>query len=368
MSSLVAGQNVHLGSDQAGVTVTGPVDLSVLVCGDTHKVASDDDMYFYNRPSGPGVRVHDSAVSLTLTSLRPGADRLVIVASPADQVSTFGALPAVQVTIDGGAAEWTFTPTGLYLETCLLLCEIYRHQGAWKVRAIGQGYANGLAGVATDYGITIDPYPLAPAAQLPPPPPVPVPTQPPIAAPAVNGPTSPGRSRYDEHQQPPNQAPAAGIDADPARQSRARELAVALADACRQASAVYDEIIEHVQRWDRARSLANADYVHGIRQHPSSKQTFAQMAQRAENETIPRLHQLRGIAAHGNALRSDLFVVIGGPTGDFRTTADWLSRNDLPDGTAAAVIAQGIFISVDFGVTLETFLAENERMSEILSR
>jgi tellurium resistance protein TerD len=37
----------------------------------------------------------------------------------------------------------------------MVFAELYRHRGAWKVRAVGQGYASGLAGVASDFGVTI---------------------------------------------------------------------------------------------------------------------------------------------------------------------------------------------------------------------
>ena len=69
------------------------------------------------------------------------------------------------------------------VETAFVLGEFYRRQGAWKFRAVGQGYDSGLAGLATDYGITVDePRPAAPAAprvQAPPPPAAP----PPVTAP-----------------------------------------------------------------------------------------------------------------------------------------------------------------------------------------
>ncbi len=40
-------------------------------------------------------------------------------------------------------------------ETAMTFGELYRHNGEWKFRAIGQGYASGLAGIARDYGVNI---------------------------------------------------------------------------------------------------------------------------------------------------------------------------------------------------------------------
>ncbi|MBK3579847.1 TerD family protein, partial [Streptomyces sp. MBT65] len=40
-------------------------------------------------------------------------------------------------------------------ETVLLLAELYRRGTGWKLRALGQGYADGLAGVARDFGVDL---------------------------------------------------------------------------------------------------------------------------------------------------------------------------------------------------------------------
>src|SRR6185312_16247171 len=58
-----------------------------------------------------------------------------------------------------------FVPDGLGAETALLCVELYRRAGEWKVRAVGQGYASGLAGIAADFGITVEEP--APAAAAP---------------------------------------------------------------------------------------------------------------------------------------------------------------------------------------------------------
>jgi tellurium resistance protein TerD len=40
-------------------------------------------------------------------------------------------------------------------ETAMIFGELYRHNGEWKFRAVGQGYASGLAGIAKDYGVNV---------------------------------------------------------------------------------------------------------------------------------------------------------------------------------------------------------------------
>ncbi|MGZ4516537.1 MAG: TerD family protein [Mycobacteriaceae bacterium] len=41
------------------------------------------------------------------------------------------------------------------METAMIYGELYRHQGDWKFRAVGQGYASGLAGIIKDYGVNV---------------------------------------------------------------------------------------------------------------------------------------------------------------------------------------------------------------------
>ena len=350
---LTAGQNAALGSDQVTLTVAGPLDVSVLVCSSDRRVSGDDDMYFYNRPSGPGVTVDGASVALSLTALRAGADVLVLAASPADQLSTFGQLPSVSVTITAGTQQWLFRPDRLTVETCLILCEVYRYQDVWKVRALGQGYANGLAGVATDFGINVDPpgrdsvrpESSAPAWAAP----APAPSAPMSPAPATAG---PGRR-------------AGQLDA--AATTRATELAHALAAACQRANGLYEQVCEAADQWSRAHYMANADYVDGVQQHPISKQHFAKLAQQKALEVEPLLHRLRGERDQGLAIRSDFYLLVGGPTSDTGTVIDWMNETGLPSDVQTAVIVQGILISVDFGVTLDSFLAANERMNQVIN-
>jgi stress response protein SCP2 len=54
--------------------------------------------------------------------------------------------------------ELAFTPAPFVSgETVTIAMEIYRHGSGWKVRAVGQGYDTGLAGLAADYGINVEP-------------------------------------------------------------------------------------------------------------------------------------------------------------------------------------------------------------------
>src|SRR5690606_18795190 len=54
-------------------------------------------------------------------------------------------------------------------ETAMIFGELYRHGAEWKFRAVGQGYASGLAGIAADFGVNVGPVPGGPHGPARPP-------------------------------------------------------------------------------------------------------------------------------------------------------------------------------------------------------
>ncbi|MGW4362732.1 TerD family protein [Streptomyces californicus] len=193
MTAMTPGSNVPLSAARVAVEVAAPVrlDVSGLLLTADGKVRSDDDFIFYNQPSGPGVTYRSGggsapdAVVVDTAAVPPGIEKIVVTASPDAAGQTFqGVEPTATVRdADDGSALATFTPPRLGAETALVVIEVYRRNGAWKARAVGQGYANGLAGIATDFGVTVE-EPAAPAApQTAPAPPAPAPAPAPAAAP-----------------------------------------------------------------------------------------------------------------------------------------------------------------------------------------
>ncbi|MGW6712458.1 TerD family protein [Streptomyces globisporus] len=165
------------------------VDASalLLVAG---KVRDDADFVFYNQPahaSGAvrheGKRTAPDGVTDTLLvdfgKVEPGIERIVVAAS-ADG-GTFGRVSGLYVRITdaaGGAELARFDSTDATVETAFILGELYLRQGAWKFRAVGQGYSTGLEGLATDFGISVDEPQQAPPAPQPPAPAAPAAPQP----------------------------------------------------------------------------------------------------------------------------------------------------------------------------------------------
>ncbi|MFI5720526.1 TerD family protein [Nocardia sp. NPDC051750] len=187
MSEVIGkGANTALRGGRLRISATpAGIDLTVLCLQENGKVGSDDDFVFYNQPVSPdgAVRLADGAISIDLAAVTAPTHRLVVAASV--DTGSFGAIAlAVQIAEEGGGT-YDLPITGLTSETTVQLAEVYRRAGAWKLRNIGQGYASGLAGLATDFGITVDdePGPPAPPTTTPPTA-VPSPAAPRAAAPA----------------------------------------------------------------------------------------------------------------------------------------------------------------------------------------
>ncbi|MCC3650293.1 TerD domain-containing protein [Streptomyces sp. S07_1.15] len=181
---------------------TGPgvpdADASALLLQGSGKVRSDADFVFYNQPAHASGAVRHTGkrpsgdlvtdtLEVDLARTEPAVETIVLAAS-ADG-GAFGQVPGLHIRVldaASGAEIARFDSEDATVETAFVLGELYRRQGAWKFRAVGQGYDSGLEGLATDYGITVDepgPAAAAPAAPpVPPPaPPAPAPAAPPSA-------------------------------------------------------------------------------------------------------------------------------------------------------------------------------------------
>ena len=181
VTELTMGQNVPLlldGQEVDALRVTvewvlgGSIDLDVsalLLDGGGH-VRDDADFVFYNQPVGGDGSVRllgkgqDDTTSfdrllVSPTSLPGAITRIVVL------VSNDTTAPGSLSEIDGLALSIAtadeqrlcrFAVPKLTTETAVVVGELYQRDLTWRFRAIGQGYDSGLAGVAGDYGITVE--------------------------------------------------------------------------------------------------------------------------------------------------------------------------------------------------------------------
>ncbi|WP_406007963.1 VWA domain-containing protein [Streptomyces sp. NBC_00637] len=208
MTARFLSKGANLPVDEADVRVElswaesagGPdIDASALLLAQDGRVRDDGDFVFYNQPvhASGAVRhvgkrsdagVLTDTVQVDLRSLEGAITRVVLCAS-ADGGS-FGQVTGLTLRLLGGdgRTEVARFEMRAETETAFIAGELYRREGRWKFRAVGQGYASGLAGVATDFGITVDEEPEPTATPLNRP--AATPLNPPAAAPPAVTPWS----------------------------------------------------------------------------------------------------------------------------------------------------------------------------------
>jgi stress response protein SCP2 len=196
------------------------VDASALLLDALGKVRGDADLVFYNQPAHPSGAVRHAGTAdgggqlaewleLDLPRIEPDVQRVVIAGSC--DGGAFGAVPGlnVQALTGDGTVVARYDVTDASEETAFVLGEFYRRNGTWKFRAVGQGYASGLAGLATDFGTAVE-------DPTPPPPPIPAPIPAPVPPPTPTAP--PGydvRDAVPPHPGPAPRAPAAAVSFGP---------------------------------------------------------------------------------------------------------------------------------------------------------
>ena len=163
------------------------LDLSALLLHATGKVGVDEDFVFYNQPRHPSGAVEHLARARTGLEFdridveldRVPADVAQVMITASVSGATFGQITGLELSLVDtltGQCLARFPMRG-NAETAFIGGELYRRAGAWKFRAVGQGYSAGLAGLATDFGITVDEAPAPPTVPVQPARPQPPPPQ-----------------------------------------------------------------------------------------------------------------------------------------------------------------------------------------------
>lgn len=153
---LVAGQNVPLTAPRLQVELlASPFDLSILLLGASGRVERDEDFIFYNNPRSDdgAVTLTPSGASIATDLLAPQFARVVVVS--ADDGTFIADATAVLHQL-GSSDDFRFRPNHSADLSALVWGELYLRNGSWRLRAIGQGWSDGLAGLARDYGVNVD--------------------------------------------------------------------------------------------------------------------------------------------------------------------------------------------------------------------
>lgn len=164
-AELVRGQNHPLPEVRLEIRVSaGTPIVAGATLGDEHgRVQGVEWVAHPGAPTLPGLEVPrqaaaDHRLAVDLDALAPSVHRVtVLLALPTGTggPARFGAVAAPFVAVTGldGTEVASYTITDLEPESAVVALELYRRQSAWKVRAVGQGYAGGLAALLADQGL-----------------------------------------------------------------------------------------------------------------------------------------------------------------------------------------------------------------------
>ena len=221
MTTLSKGANTAIPSASVLATLSwsagGDLDLSGLLLGADGRVRDDADFVFYNQPTHASGSLTHRGKSGTMDTMAVDLDQVpagisrVVLAASADG-GTFGQVQGLALVVSdaaSGAELVRFSDMGATTETAFVVGELYRRDGGWKFRAVGQGWASGLAGLATDFGISVE----EPAAAVPPPATASAPPSPPPPAQAVGTtpPPPPPPATWGGTPSPPPPPPTPGV-------------------------------------------------------------------------------------------------------------------------------------------------------------
>jgi tellurium resistance protein TerD len=188
--SLSKGGNVSLTKQAPGLTAvtvglgwdarstTGAdfdLDASALMLGSNGKILSDSHFVFFNNLNSPDGSVQhtgdnltgegegdDEAIKVNLSAVPAECEKIVFPVSiyeAEERAQSFGQVRNAFIRVINQAGDVEIARYDLSedasTETAMIFGELYRNNGDWKFRAVGQGYATGLRGIATDFGVNV---------------------------------------------------------------------------------------------------------------------------------------------------------------------------------------------------------------------
>ena len=188
--SLTKGGNVSLTKEAPGLTAvavglgwdvrttTGQdfdLDASAIGLGADKKVVSDQHFVFFNNLKSPDGSIEhtgdnltgegdgdDEVIKVDLAAVPANIDSIVFPVSIYDadnRSQSFGQVRNAYIRVVNQADNSELARYDLSedasTETAMVFGELYRNGSDWKFRAVGQGYASGLSGIARDFGVNV---------------------------------------------------------------------------------------------------------------------------------------------------------------------------------------------------------------------
>ncbi|HZC71122.1 MAG TPA: TerD family protein [Jatrophihabitans sp.] len=169
LRGLVLGMSWNAGGERV---LDESLVFAAILCGADGRARSDRDFVFFNQLSSPEQSVHRleealgsdrEQIEVDFAAVPTEIDRIVVVLYVNDnpaQRRTLGQLRSCVIRVLDLANNRELVRSeelapAFSAETAVALGEVYRHQGGWKFKVIGQAYDKGIAGIASDYGIPL---------------------------------------------------------------------------------------------------------------------------------------------------------------------------------------------------------------------
>ena len=179
-TTLIAGQNAKLNNEQltfrliVGNEREVSLDASAILLANTGKVSSDDDFIFFNQPAHPSgalTQKDGATFRVDLSNVPSHLERIAFVLTADPGLSALS--DGYRFELAGSTDHFDFSGQGAGRpEKSLIVCELYRRNGDWKIKAVDQGFAGGMAPLAEHFGVDVEDSPdqAAPAPTATPPP------------------------------------------------------------------------------------------------------------------------------------------------------------------------------------------------------
>jgi tellurium resistance protein TerD len=169
LTGVVLGMSWNAGAERV---LEDSLVFAAILCGTDGRARSDQDFVFFNQLSSPDQSVQqleqalggdNEQIVVELAAVPAEIDRIVVVLYVNDgpaQRRTLGQLRACVIRVLNAADNRELVrseelASSFDTETAVTLGELYRHEGGWKFKVLGQGYSKGVAGIAADYRIPL---------------------------------------------------------------------------------------------------------------------------------------------------------------------------------------------------------------------
>ncbi|WP_209309051.1 TerD family protein [Blastococcus sp. CT_GayMR16] len=146
--------------------------MAAILCNESNKALSAEHFVFFNQLTSPDLSVSQiekalagdqEQVEIDLPDVPPEVSRIAFVLYVNEGTAarrTLGQLRQLSVAVRDATDNRELVRSenlapALSAETALVLAEVYRNRSDWKFKVVGEGYASGIAGIASDYGLPL---------------------------------------------------------------------------------------------------------------------------------------------------------------------------------------------------------------------